>query len=377
MSGQPNCGKSTMFNAITGGSARVGNYPGITVDRLEGLYRQNGYEIHLVDLPGTYSLTSNSMEEVVARNVIVDEHPDVVINMIDATALERSLYLAVQFMEIGAPLVLGLNMMDEVRRSGVTIDIKKLSELLGVPAVACTARLGQGKDELMAEVVRLAKATKGHWKPIRLSYGPDLDPFLDRMTRRIEEERFMTDRHAPRWVAIKYLEGDELVMQAGKNAGPLSEELEAICREAERVTRHNSNTTPDAITPTGATASSTPAQAGRGQRRRRTAAQFLGQHRPRGHPQGPRPASHVRRAVAHVLHHLHPGGLSPGLDRGRFQLSGRTRNHVHPRGLHPVPGGLGHHRRRGRGHGIHPADPDHVRHARVPEDLGYMARWPT
>ncbi len=247
MSGQPNCGKSTMFNAITGGSARVGNYPGITVDRLEGLYRQNGYEIHLVDLPGTYSLTSYSMEEVVARNVIVDEHPDVVINMIDATALERSLYLAVQFMEIGAPLVLGLNMMDEVRRSGVTIDIKKLSELLGVPAVACTARLGQGKDELMAEVVRLAKATKGHWKPIRLSYGPDLDPFLDRMTRRIEEERFMTDRHDPRWVAIKYLEGDELVMQAGKNAGPLSEELEAICREAERVTRHNSNTTPDAI----------------------------------------------------------------------------------------------------------------------------------
>ncbi len=247
MSGQPNCGKSTMFNAITGGSARVGNYPGITVDRLEGLYRRNGCDIHLVDLPGTYSLTSYSMEEVVARNVIVDEHPDVVINMIDATALERSLYLAVQFMEIGAPLVLGLNMMDEVKRSGVTIDTRKLSELLGVPVVACTARLGQGKDELMAEVVRLAKDTKGHWKPIRLSYGPDLDPILEKMARRIEEERFLTDRHDPRWVAVKYLEGDEQVMQAGKNAGPLSAELEAMCREAEKITRHNSNTTPDAI----------------------------------------------------------------------------------------------------------------------------------
>ena len=87
VSGQPNCGKSTMFNAITGGSARVGNYPGITVDRLEGVYRNNGYDIQLVDLPGTYSLTSYSMEELVARNVIVEEHPDVVINMMDATAL--------------------------------------------------------------------------------------------------------------------------------------------------------------------------------------------------------------------------------------------------------------------------------------------------
>ncbi len=247
MSGQPNCGKSTMFNAITGGSARVGNYPGITVDRLEGTYRKNGYDIKLVDLPGTYSLTSYSMEEVVARNVIVDEHPDVVINMVDATALERSLYLAVQFMEIGAPLVLGLNMMDEVKRSGVTIDIKRLSQLLNVPVVACTARLGQGREELMAEVVQLAKDTKGLWTPIRLSYGPDLDPILERMTKRIEDEQFMTGRHDPRWVAIKYLEGDELVIEAGRAAGSLSAELEAVCAEAEKTTRANSNTTPDAI----------------------------------------------------------------------------------------------------------------------------------
>jgi ferrous iron transport protein B len=247
MSGQPNCGKSTMFNAITGGSARVGNYPGITVDRLEGTYRLDGKVIKLVDLPGTYSLTSYSMEEVVARNVIVDEHPDVVINMMDATALERSLFLAVQFMEIGAPLVLGLNMMDEVRRNGVTIDTKKLSQLLNVPVVACTARIGQGREELMAEVVRLAADAKGRWRPIRLSYGPDLDPILEKMTARIEQEQFMTGRHDPRWVAIKYLEGDELVIEAGRAAGPLSAELEALCREAGKTTRQNSNTTPDAI----------------------------------------------------------------------------------------------------------------------------------
>ncbi len=247
VSGQPNCGKSTMFNAITGGSARVGNYPGITVDRLEGTYRQNGFVSHLVDLPGTYSLTSYSMEELVARNVIVDEHPDVVINMVDATALERSLYLAVQLLEIGAPIVVGLNMMDEVRRSGLTIDVDRLSALLGVPVVPCVARLGQGREELMRAVAEVAKRTGGVWKPLRLSYGPDLDPILDRMARIIEDEGFLAGRYDPRWVAVKYLETDEQVMTEGKKAGPVHDRLLALAAEAEAATRANSATTPDAI----------------------------------------------------------------------------------------------------------------------------------
>ncbi len=247
VSGQPNCGKSTMFNAITGGSARVGNYPGITVDRLEGVYRENGHISQLVDLPGTYSLTSYSMEELVARNVIVDEHPDVVINMMDATALERSLYLAVQLMEIGAPLVLGLNMMDEVRRSGVTIDVDKLSQLLGVPVVPCVARLGQGRKELMQAVAQAAERTQGKWTPFRLSYGPDLDPILERMTKAVEDARFLTGRYDPRWLAVKYLENDEQVMAEGAKAGATHEDLLALCAEAEAVTRKNSATTPDAI----------------------------------------------------------------------------------------------------------------------------------
>ena len=247
VSGQPNCGKSTMFNAITGGQARVGNYPGITVDRLEGVYRENGQEIHLVDLPGTYSLTSYSMEELVARNVIVDEHPDVVINMVDATALERSLYLAVQFMEIGAPMVLGLNMMDEVKRNGVTIDVKKLSTLLGVPVVPCVARVGEGREELMKAVAAAYKASNGQWKPIQLSYGPELDPVIERMTAMITEAGFLADRHDPRWVAIKYLENDEQVIEKGRAAGPLSAKLEALCKETEVHTRQHMGATPDAI----------------------------------------------------------------------------------------------------------------------------------
>ncbi len=247
VSGQPNCGKSTMFNAITGASARVGNYPGITVDRLEGTYKENGQISHLVDLPGTYSLTSYSMEELVARNVIVDEHPDVVINMMDATALERSLYLAVQLMEIGAPLVLGLNMMDEVRKSGVTIDVDKLSQLLGVPVVPCVARLGEGRKELMRAVADVAAKTQGKWKPVRLSYGPDLDPILDRMTRVIEDAGFLAGRYDPRWVAVKYLENDEQVMAEGEKAGSTHNDLLALGAEAEAVTRQHSATTPDAI----------------------------------------------------------------------------------------------------------------------------------
>lgn len=247
VSGQPNCGKSTMFNAITGGSARVGNYPGITVDRLEGAYQENGFVSHLVDLPGTYSLTSYSMEELVARNVIVDEHPDVVINMMDATALERSLYLAVQLMEIGAPLVIGLNMMDEVRRSGVHIDVDKLSKLLGVPVVPCVARLGQGRKELMRAVAGVAEKTKGHWTPFHLSYGPDLDPILERMTKAIEAAGFLAGRYDPRWVAVKYLENDEQVMAEGKKAGPAHETLLTLGAEAEATTRQHSATTPDAI----------------------------------------------------------------------------------------------------------------------------------
>jgi ferrous iron transport protein B len=247
MSGQPNCGKSTMFNAITGGSARVGNYPGITVDRLEGVFRANDLTIHLIDLPGTYSLTSYSLEELVARNVLVDERPDVVVNMIDATALERSLYLAVQLLEIGAPVVLGLNMMDEVKRNGVKIDYNTLSQLLGAPVIPCTARLGLGREELMRAVAAVHKERGGKWKPLRLSYGPDLDPILDKMSALIETNKFLTHRYDARWTAVKFLEADEQIMDQGRKAGPLYGELLTLCGQADEVTRKNSDATPDAI----------------------------------------------------------------------------------------------------------------------------------
>ncbi len=247
VSGQPNCGKSTMFNALTGATARVGNYPGITVDRTEGRYCTTGFCANLVDLPGTYSLTSYSMEEVVARDVIVDEKPDVVINMLDATSLERSLYLAVQFMEIGVPVVLGLNMMDEVRKKGIRIDSKKLSELMGVPVVECVARRSIGTDELMGYVQQVADDTDGVWSPVNISYGHDLDPVIEEMTAMIKEAQFMTDRYDPHWLAVKYLEEDEIVMKNGRKAGPLAAELEEKVQKVSEHIQKTLNTYPEAV----------------------------------------------------------------------------------------------------------------------------------
>ncbi len=248
VSGQPNCGKSTMFNAITGATARVGNYPGITVDRTEGYFKDNGTNMHLVDLPGTYSLTSYSMEEVVARDVIVDEKPEVVINMLDATSLERSLYLAVQFMEIGVPVVLGLNMMDEVKKKGIKIDTAALSKALGVPVIECIARRSVGCTELMDAVKSVHDERKGEWKPLKISYGHDLDPVIDEMAQFISDNQFMTDKYEPRWLAIKYLEDDEIVMAKGQEKSPdVSAKLEAMVHKAADHINSTFNTYPEAI----------------------------------------------------------------------------------------------------------------------------------
>ena len=247
VAGQPNCGKSTMFNMITGSTARVGNYPGITVDRLEGMYILDDYEISLVDLPGTYSLTAYSMEEVVARDVVVDERPDVVANIVDAGALERGLYLTVQLMEMGVPVVLGLNMMDEARKNGLSINSAELARRLEIPVVECIGRRGIGKDELMEGVVRVAGSATGDWKPLEISYGHDIDPVLEEMVAKIESQSFMTDRYTPRWLAIKYLEEDDVVIRQGRKAGRLGWELEEMVKKLTDHTRKTLNTYPEAL----------------------------------------------------------------------------------------------------------------------------------
>jgi len=135
IAGNPNSGKTTVFNALTGARQHVGNYPGVTVEKKEGLCRHDEFQINVVDLPGTYSLTAYSVEEIIARNYIVDEHPDVVVDVIDSSNIERNLYLATQFMEMNVPLVLAFNMSDIAKQRGLEFDIEQLSVFFGAPII--------------------------------------------------------------------------------------------------------------------------------------------------------------------------------------------------------------------------------------------------
>jgi len=157
LAGNPNSGKSTVFNALTGARQHVGNWPGKTVEKREGVCRYNDREIKVVDLPGTYSLTAYSLEEIIARDYIVEEKPDVVVDIVDASNLERNLYLALQILELGANLVIALNMMDMAESRDHRVDVKALSELLGVPVVPTVANKGKGIKELLAAIVEAAE----------------------------------------------------------------------------------------------------------------------------------------------------------------------------------------------------------------------------
>jgi len=248
LAGNPNSGKTTMFNALTGARQHVGNYPGITVEKKEGFVPFGERTLHVVDLPGTYSLTAYTQEELVARNFLAEEKPDAVIDVLNAGALERNLYLAVQFLEMGVPVVLALNMMDEAGKQGLRIHGDRLEQLLDVPVVETVARNGKGVKELIGRTATLAVERKSRsWQPLAISYGADLDPVLEDMVARIEAASFLTDRFPARWVALKYLESDEEVLELGRAEGPLAEELEAMSRKVSEHCQATLNTYPEAI----------------------------------------------------------------------------------------------------------------------------------
>ncbi|WP_462326611.1 ferrous iron transport protein B [Desulfobaculum sp.] len=247
LAGNPNSGKTTMFNALTGARQHVGNYPGVTVTKKEGTINVNGTATRIVDLPGTYSLTPYSEEELAARNFLIGEKPHAVVDVVDAGTLERSLYLVVQFLELGVPVIVALNMIDELKRRNMFIDSAKLSTLLGVPVVETIARDGQGMDKMLSEALDHAKAHKGEVEPLRISYGADIDAALDELEQKIMAARFLTDRLPARWVALKYLEGDEEVLERGRKAGPLSDELESRAAKLADHVKKTLDTTPDAL----------------------------------------------------------------------------------------------------------------------------------
>ena len=208
LAGNPNSGKTTVFNAITGSRQHVGNYPGVTVEKKEGSARWDGVKLNVVDLPGTYSLTAYSIEEIVARNVLIDESPDVVVDIIDSSNLERNLYLATQILELGVPLVLAFNMSDLAVGRGLSIDTQKLSGLLGVPIVPTVGHKKKGIRELLQAAVEVARDPSDALERQRHpGYGNEVEPHVRDLTARLVEACKL-DGHQ-RWYAVKLLENDE------------------------------------------------------------------------------------------------------------------------------------------------------------------------
>ena len=230
LAGNPNCGKTTLFNALTGSNQYVGNWPGVTVEKKEGTAHLGDRAITVVDLPGIYSLSPYSMEEIVARDFIIGEGPDAVIDIVDATNLERNLYLTVQLLELERPLVLALNFMDEVKARGDQIDVERLSKELGVPVVPITAKTGEGLDELLQVAHRQMH--------LGVTYEPDdlYDDFTHdihhRMGELIHDYAYAANLPA-HWASIKLLEGDGIVAKALNLPADVQNKLDAIIAEYE------------------------------------------------------------------------------------------------------------------------------------------------
>ena len=230
--GNPNCGKTTVFNALTGAKQRVGNWPGVTVERVVGEYTHCESTIEVTDLPGIYSFSALSPDEEVARKHILFDTPDVVVNVIDASNLERNLYLTTQLLEMNVPVVVVLNMMDMAKQRGIRIEINHLEKHLGCPVIPVVASKKRGIDELCDAICRISNS---HHKPgVRVEYEKDIEKILHALEIRLDETA-KAHQVSPRWLAVKLLEKDELAMEiVGADKAVLSD-VEHQLRKVERM----------------------------------------------------------------------------------------------------------------------------------------------
>ena len=229
LAGNPNCGKTTMFNDLTGSSQYVGNWPGVTVEKKEGKLRTNKQAI-IQDLPGIYSLSPYTLEEVVTRNYLVGEHPDAMINIVDASNLERNLYLTTQLLEIGVPMVIALNMMDLVRKNGDQIDLKKLSEQLGCPIIQTSAVKGEGSSEVAQAALSLAQSKAA--PPAPLVFSEQLEDILHTISHLIQGR---CPAQNLRWYTIKLFERDEKALEQLSLDQSILDEIESLRKQAEEL----------------------------------------------------------------------------------------------------------------------------------------------
>ena len=233
LAGNPNAGKTTIFNQLTGARQKVGNWSGVTVEKKEGTLNFKDFEITVVDLPGIYSLTAYSIEEVVARNYILDDHPDVVIDILDASNLERNLYLAVQLIELNVPLVFAMNMVDVAKARGIIIDYDHLSRLLGVPIVKTVGTRGEGITDLLNTVIEVAQGKHPTSRHIHINYGKEIEEEIINIRNVIKQDPELNSSYYPRWFALKLLEKDRLVEERAQRS-PVSK---AIMEQVEKSRR--------------------------------------------------------------------------------------------------------------------------------------------
>ncbi len=214
VAGNPNAGKSTLINAIAGSRLHVGNWPGVTVEKKEALFDLEGRSIRLVDLPGCYSLSPYTQEEIISRDYLVTEKPDLIINVVDATNLERNLYLTIQLLELGIPMIMALNMSDEAEAKGYKINGRQMEETLGITVIPTSATRKTGLKELLKAVVNLADSGEKH-QPRTLNYGEDIEIVLEGLLEHVQRNQApLLERYPLRWLLLKLLEGDRLVLEA-------------------------------------------------------------------------------------------------------------------------------------------------------------------
>ena len=230
LAGNQNSGKTTLYNALTGSNQHVGNFPGVTIEKKEGLIKKHK-EVSLVDLPGIYSLSPYTMEEVVTRDFILEEHPDVILNIVDGTNIERNLYLTLQLMELSTPMVIALNMMDEVESSGNSIDVNKLSKLLGIPVVPISASKEEGISELVDVIVKTAQEKE---QPKKLDFcSGEVHKAIHSISHLIEDQAKKAG-YPVRFAATKLVEGDEPTFEMLNITENQAHIIEHVVEEMER-----------------------------------------------------------------------------------------------------------------------------------------------
>ena len=234
--GNPNCGKTSLFNFASGAHERVGNYSGVTVDAKEGYADFEGYHLKLVDLPGTYSLSAYSPEELYVRKQLVEDTPDVIINVIDSTNIERNLYLTTQLMDMHLRVVCALNMFDETERRGDRLSIDTLSSLLGIPMVPTSFKTGRGLGDLLREVIHIFESMEGHdnyYRHIHINHGHEIEDGIANIQKFLKGNDLLRLRYSTRWLALKLLENDKEAWRVADEL-PEAHQIREVCVLASR-----------------------------------------------------------------------------------------------------------------------------------------------